>query len=149
MFRVQLDRLDDQVKSVHAVDFARHAVSSIGAEAETFGEVQQAIHTPGIGVEHEKHCARGIFRPRDQEQMIGAEVEHGKATKEREWKTPARLGSADVGLTGGLLRTDYRHSAAPGRGQPTRPADQDSCWPCAGCRHPGERFQSSRRVGRR
>ena len=49
--------------------------------------------------------------------MIGAEVEHGGGTrqKERELKAPARLGSAVVGLAGGLLRPGYHHSAAHDR----------------------------------
>ena len=105
---VQLDRLDDQVKSVHAVDFARHTVSSIRAEAETFGEVQQAIHTAGVGVEHEKHRARGVFGSRDQEQMIGAEVEHRKKQRRSGSGAPAPIGSAVVGLAGGLLRAGYQ-----------------------------------------
>ena len=49
--------------------------------------------------------------------MIGAEVEHGGGTrqKEREPESPRPLGSAVEGLPGGLLRPGYRHSAAHDR----------------------------------
>ncbi|MGH9436568.1 MAG: hypothetical protein ACRD22_01405, partial [Terriglobia bacterium] len=49
--------------------------------------------------------------------MIGAEVEHrGEGTRGREpCPAPAPIGSAVEGLPAGLLRTGYRHSAAPAR----------------------------------
>src|SRR5712692_12128566 len=50
-------------------------------EAKAFGEVEQAIHTPSVVVQHDQHHARSVFRPRDQEQVIGAEVEHGWGQK--------------------------------------------------------------------
>jgi glycine/D-amino acid oxidase-like deaminating enzyme len=50
-------------------------------EAKAFGEVEHAIHTPGVAVQHDEHRARGVFRPRDQKQEIGAEVEHGRNHK--------------------------------------------------------------------
>ena len=84
---VQLDRLDDQVECVDAVHFAGHAVGSIWREVEAFGEVEQAIHTPGVVVQHYQHRAGSVFRPREQEQMIGAEVEH-RRDQEREPKPP-------------------------------------------------------------
>jgi hypothetical protein len=34
-------------------------------------------------VQQSEHRARTIFRPREQEQMIGAEVEHGRNQKRR------------------------------------------------------------------
>ena len=72
-----------------AVDLACHTVRPIEREAKAFGEVEQAIHTPGVVVQHEQHRARRVFRPREQEQMIGAEVEHGcQKQKEREPKLP-------------------------------------------------------------
>src|SRR5215469_14683649 len=78
MFGVQLDRFDDQVECVDVVDLARHAVGSIWREVEAFGEVEQAIHTPSVVIQHDQHRAGSVFRPRDQEQMIGAEVKHGR-----------------------------------------------------------------------
>ena len=38
---------------------------------------QQTIHALGIAVQHEEHGTGAVFRPREQEQVIGAEVEHG------------------------------------------------------------------------
>ena len=50
-------------------------------ETQAFGEVEQAIHTLGVVVEHDQHRAGSVFRPRKQERVIGAEVEHRKTTK--------------------------------------------------------------------
>ena len=77
MFGVQLDRLDHQIECVHAVHLACHTVGTAWREAEAFGEVEQTIHTFGVVVEHDQHRTRGVFYAREQQQMIGAEVEHG------------------------------------------------------------------------
>jgi hypothetical protein len=45
--------------------------------AEAFGEVEQSIYAPSVAIEHEQQRTRAIFRPREQEQVIGAEVKHG------------------------------------------------------------------------
>ena len=37
-----------------------------------------------VAVLHEEHGIRRIFRPRDQDEMIGAEVEHGEKEGEPE-----------------------------------------------------------------
>ena len=104
---VPLDRFDHQVECMDAVDFARHAVGIAWREAEAFGEVEQAIHTSGVEVQHDKHRAGSVFRPREQDEVIGAEVEHGgkdrSGGRNRRNSSP-RLGSADVELAGGLLR---------------------------------------------
>jgi hypothetical protein len=42
-----------------------------------FGEVMQPIDTLGVAVEHQQHRARSVLLPREQEEMIGAEVKHG------------------------------------------------------------------------
>ena len=103
MFRVQLDRFGHQVKSIRAVDFACHTVSLFRKEVEAFGEVQQAIYALSVAVEHEKHGARAVFHPREQEEMIGAEVEHrGRRLRERETVLPPIV-SAVVGLPVRLL----------------------------------------------
>ena len=48
---------------------------------------------------------RRIFRPGEENEVIGAEVEHGWGwTEGAGTGTPARLGSAVVGLAGGLLQ---------------------------------------------
>ena len=76
MFRVRLDGLDDQVELVSAVDLAGDAVVAVWRDLLVSGEVVQAVD-PACGVvSHDKHDARAIFRPRDQSEMIGAEVEH-------------------------------------------------------------------------
>jgi hypothetical protein len=77
VFAVQLDRLDNQVNGIHTVDLARHAVGMTWDGAEAFGEVEQSIYAPSVAIEHEQQRTRAIFRPREQEQVIGAEVKHG------------------------------------------------------------------------
>jgi len=62
---VPLDRFDHQVECVDAVDFAGHAVGTAWREATAFGEVEQAIHTPGVEVQHDQHRARSVFYPRE------------------------------------------------------------------------------------
>jgi hypothetical protein len=42
-----------------------------------FGEVMQAINTLGVAIDEQQHRTRPVLLPREQEQMIGAEVEHG------------------------------------------------------------------------
>jgi hypothetical protein len=85
MLGVGLDRFDHQVECTGAVDLACHTVGPIGHEAEAFGEVEQAVHALSVAVQQGEHRTGAIFRPREQEQMIGAEVEHGMARqKERE-----------------------------------------------------------------
>ena len=77
MFSVRLDGLDDQVELVGAVHLARHTVEDIGFEGERFGEIVKPID-PACGmVLHEEDGTTAAFRSREQEQMIGAEVEHG------------------------------------------------------------------------
>ena len=91
MFGVRPDRFDHEIEFVGAVDFACHAVGTAWREAKAFGEVEQAIHTPGVVVQHDQHRARSVFRPRNQEQVIGAEVEHGWGQKTEgagAWKPP-------------------------------------------------------------
>lgn len=111
MFRVQADRLDHEIEFVGAVDLARYAVSHFGLDELGFGEVIEPVNPLRVAVAHEEHGVRWVFRRRDEQEMIGAEVEH-RGEKEREPKLPPRLGSAVVELAGGLLRAGYRHSAA-------------------------------------
>jgi hypothetical protein len=58
---VQLDRFDDQVKSVGAVDFACYAIGGAWRETKAFGEVEQTVHPLSIAVEHEEHGAGTVF----------------------------------------------------------------------------------------
>ena len=76
MFGVRPDRFDHQVESTGAVDLARYAVRHVRRDEQGFGEVVQTIDALGVAVLHQKHRAGTVLRPREQEQMIGAEVEH-------------------------------------------------------------------------
>ena len=80
----------DSVKP-DTVDFACHTVGPIRHEAKAFDEVKEAIHTLSVAVQHDEHRTGAIFRPREQKQMIGAEVERGwrRREKERKWDAPA------------------------------------------------------------
>jgi hypothetical protein len=73
VFGVPLDRLDDQVQFVRAVDLSRHAILA-WRDLVGFGEVVQAVG-PREWVLHEERDTSSVFCPREQEQAIGAEVE--------------------------------------------------------------------------
>ncbi len=76
MLHVRLDGLDDQVEFVGAVDLARYAVIAVRRDLLRFGEVVKPIHPARRVISHDKHDARAVFRPRDQGEMVGAEVKH-------------------------------------------------------------------------
>ena len=76
VFGVRPDRFDHQVEFIGAVDLARYAVGLIRRDELGFGEVVQTINALSVAVLHQEHRARTVFRPREQEQVIGAEVEH-------------------------------------------------------------------------
>ena len=86
-FRVQADRFDDEIELVGAVDLARYAVGHVGPDGLGFGKVVEPVNPLRIAVLHEEHGIRRIFRPRDQNEMIGAEVEHA-GQKRRELELP-------------------------------------------------------------
>ena len=150
VFRVRLDRFDHQVEFVGAVDLARYAVVAVWRDELGFGEVIQPIDAVRGVILHEEHGAGAVFRPREQEQMIGAEVEH-EVREEARAGSSGPTGSAVEGLPGGLLRAGIspQRGACSKPAQSTRPADSDSCWPCAGCRRRAGRSRSSRPAGRR
>ena len=104
VFGVRPDRIDHEVKFVGAVDLARYAVSHIGLDELGFGEVIEPVNALRVAVLQQEHRARTVIRPREQEQMIGAEIEHGGKDKERGSGDPRPIGSAVEGLAGGLLR---------------------------------------------
>ena len=110
MFRVRLDGLDDQVEFVGAVDLSRYAVIAVWRDLLGFSEVVKAIDPVRGVIFHKEHDAGAVFRPRDQGEMIGAEVKHELGGEGRK---PGPTGSAVKGLPGGLLRSGYHHSAAP------------------------------------
>ncbi len=76
-FRVPLDGLDDQVELVGAVDLARDAVIGVWSDVLGFGEVIQAVDPASGVICHEEHDTGTVFRPGEQNEMVGAEVEHG------------------------------------------------------------------------
>ena len=84
MLGVRLDRFDHQVECTGTVDLACHAIRPIGRKVEAFGEVEQPIHALSVAVQQGEHRTGAIFHPREQEQMIGAEVEHGGGTRQKE-----------------------------------------------------------------
>jgi hypothetical protein len=77
MLGVGPDRFDHQVEFIGAVDFARHAGGLARLEVVGFGEVMQPINALSVTVEQQQHRTRAVLLPREQEEMIGAEVEHG------------------------------------------------------------------------
>ncbi len=76
MFRIHLDGLHNQVQFVRAVHLARHAVVLVWRHLEGSGEVVQAVDPARGVISHEEHDTRTVFRPAEQELMIGSEVEH-------------------------------------------------------------------------
>jgi len=90
VFGVHLDRLDDQVQFVRTVDLSRHAVVLVWRDLLGFGEVVQAVDPAGRVVLHEEHDTGSVFCPREQEQMVGAEIEHGsRRTREPDQRAGA------------------------------------------------------------
>ena len=81
MFGVRPDRVDHEEQFVGAVDLARYTISHVGPDELGFGEVIEPVNALRVAILQQEHRARTVFRPREQEQMIGAEVEHGKKTK--------------------------------------------------------------------
>ncbi len=105
MFDIRLDGLNDEIKFIGAVDFPGDAVVLAWRDDLGFGEVVQPIDPSRRVISHDEHNTGTAFRPREQEQMIGAEVEHrGKEPESGSRSAPAPMGSADEGLPGGLLR---------------------------------------------
>lgn len=84
MFGVEADRFNHEVKPVGAVDRARYAVGHSGPDELGFGEVIEPVDTPRVVILEQEHRVRKIFRSREQEQMIGAEVEHETERQEAE-----------------------------------------------------------------
>ena len=76
MSGVRPDRFEHEVEFVGAVDLARYAVGHIGPDELSFCEVVEPVNALRVVVLQQEHRARRVLRPREQEQMIGAEVEH-------------------------------------------------------------------------
>jgi hypothetical protein len=118
-------------------------------DAEGFSEVVQAITPARRVIFHHKHNARAVLGPREQKEVIGAEVEHTKRNlwernrRMREhslphpWSAPLRGYPADSSGPG--YRTARRLLVA---GVFTEPADWDLC--CGVCGHCRRRAGRSR-----
>ena len=120
---VWFDGLDHQVEFVGTVDPPRNAIVLARCGRLGFGEVMQPINAAGRVISHEQNGTGAEFRPREQEQVIGAEVEHRGENLRAGAAAPAPIGSAVEGLPGGLLHPGYRHRAAHDRaGNVTQPA---------------------------
>ena len=104
MLGVGSDRFDHQVEFIGAIDFARHAIGLARHEVVGLGEVMQSINTLGVAVEQEQHRTRPVLLPRKQEQVIGAEVEHGGKQGAGVAFTPAPSAAPLRGSPAGLLR---------------------------------------------
>jgi hypothetical protein len=93
------DRFDHQVEFVGAIDFARHAVGLARHEVVGFGEVMQPINALGVAIDEQQHRARPVLLPREQEEMIGAEIKHGGEIWNGGLFDPRPVGSAVEGFT--------------------------------------------------
>jgi hypothetical protein len=91
---IRLDQFDHQVEFVGAVDFSRNAVVGVWLQGVGFGEVMQAINTASGMVEHHEDRSRAVFRPREQGEMVGAEVEHRDEGERERGKRSRLIGSA-------------------------------------------------------
>ncbi|MBC7924454.1 MAG: hypothetical protein H7039_02250 [Bryobacteraceae bacterium] len=112
MSGVRPDRFDHEVEFVGAVDLARYSVGHIGLDEQGFGKVMKSVNALRVEVPQQVHHARRILRPREQEQMIGAEVEHGRNQKRRAGKALRPLAAPLRGSPGGLLRRAIAQSGA-------------------------------------
>jgi hypothetical protein len=112
---IRLHGLDNQVQFVGAVDLSRYAVVLTQCGYVGFGEVMQPVNATCRVIPHEQDGTGAVFHPGEQEQVVGAEVEHRGEDLSAGAEAPAPIGSAVEGLPGGLLRPGYRHSAAHDR----------------------------------
>ena len=102
-----LDRFDNQVKLVGTVHLARDTVEHVWLDGERFGEVIEPIDPARGMVLHEEDGTTAVFRPREQEQMIGAEVDMGGKTTSGS-RSSRPIGSAVEGFTRRTPPPGYR-----------------------------------------
>jgi len=81
MLGVWTNRFQHQVQFVGAIDLARYDIGHIGPDELSFREVIEPVNPLGVAVLKQKHRTRSVFRPGEQEQMVGAEIEHGETTE--------------------------------------------------------------------
>src|SRR5690606_25951622 len=88
-----------------------HAVVLARREDVGFAEVVQPVDTTCRIVSHDEHSTGAVFLAREQEQMIGAEIEHGQEDgREREAPapSPAPLRGYPADSSGSGYRTERR-----------------------------------------
>jgi len=93
---VQLDRFHYQVEFVGAVDLSEHAIVLLWFNDQRAREVIQAVDAAGGVIKHQEDHAGAVFHPLEQEQMIGAEIEHGIQKGERGWRTRLLICRGDL-----------------------------------------------------
>jgi hypothetical protein len=103
---IRLHGLDNQVQFVGAVDLSRYAVVLTQCGYVGFGEVMQPVNATCRVIPHEQDGTGAVFHPGEQEQVVGAEVEHRGEDLSAGAEAPAPIGSAVERLPGGLLRRD-------------------------------------------
>jgi hypothetical protein len=79
VFGVRPDRIDHEVEFVGTVDLARYVIGHVGPDELGFGEVIEPVNALRVAILQQEHRIRRVFRPREQKQMIGAEVEHDES----------------------------------------------------------------------
>lgn len=82
VFCVRSDGLDHQVELIGAVDLPGYAVVLAWRKDAGFSEVVQPIDPARRVISHDEHGTGAVFHPREQEQMIGAEIEHEAGQRE-------------------------------------------------------------------
>src|SRR5215471_13943020 len=87
---VRLDGLDHEIEFVGAVDLPGDAVVFAWRNDSGFGEVIQTVNPSSRVVFHDEHSTAFAFRPREQEEVIGAEVEHGLRGKDGDGSRSSR-----------------------------------------------------------
>jgi len=76
MFVVRFDGFDYQVELIGAVDLPMNAIVLARPDAQGFSEVIEAIAPTRRIIDHYEDNAGAVFSPREQMQVVGAEVEH-------------------------------------------------------------------------
>jgi hypothetical protein len=111
---VRFDGLDHEIEFVGSVDLSRDAVVLAWRHGLGFAEVVQPVNPSGRVISHREYNTRTAFRAREQEQMIGAEVEH--RGKENQRAGAERLPLPLAAPLRGYPVDSSRHGISPQRG---------------------------------
>ncbi len=76
MFDIRPDGFEHEIEFVGAVHLPGHAVILVGRDDVGFCEVVQPVNPSRRIVFHDEHNTAAAFRPLEQNEVIGAEVEH-------------------------------------------------------------------------